>query len=110
MILLSILLLLTLVEMSSSPVVGSSEKLEDNIFGLNYVILGIGTGCLVVVAIVAAVVLRCYASLDWTRYQRQKDEEDPTKTNIRISHSLPDLTQDISKHEYIQEVKEKKVY
>ena len=78
--------------------------------GLNYVIVGSAAVCLVIVAVVLAAAMRCYSTWkSWAHYERQKDEEDSTKATIRISHSLPDLTHDISKHEYIQEVKDKKV-
>src|SRR5690348_8888423 len=66
------------------------------------VLTTIGTGVLLVFGLMILVLLRCYNCYKWSKYQRQRDEESGLngKTTIQISHSLPDLTQDMAKHEY----------
>lgn len=102
------------VGMSNSPTFpvldgSSSSGVVEEERGLDLIIVATVVGGLLVVALLAVVGYRYISSWRCFSYERQKDEEDSTKGTIRISHSLPDLTQDISKEEYIQEVKEKKV-
>ncbi|ODM95586.1 hypothetical protein Ocin01_11098, partial [Orchesella cincta] len=94
---------------SAGMIMSSGEEGEDGIY--HFASVAVGTGCLVAVVLLAAVFLRCYSNWKSSRYHRQLDDEETssTKANIRISHSLPDLSQDMAKHEYIQEVKEKKL-